>query len=133
MVARSDCPLNILPGEVPGWSVVDAVALRQPTFDKGLALSQQKKLLSLGAWNLVVAQKDLDLLCLHLQKELMVSFHHALIFSLHLKCPRGLSQKMPPKNCLKDIPHIRASLQLGLSTFHCYMYCKTVPCLQNSS
>ena len=101
-MARSDCPLDILPGEVPGLSVEDAVALHQLPFDKGLVLSQQKKLLSLGAWNLVLVQKGLGLLCLRLQKELMVSCHHVLIFSLHLKCPRALCQKMPPiKNVCK--------------------------------
>lgn len=76
--------MDILPGEVPGLSVEDAVALHQPTFDKELVLIQQRKLLSLGAWNLVLVQKGLGLLYLHLQKELMVSCHHALIFSLHL-------------------------------------------------
>lgn len=89
--------MDILPGEVPGLSAEDAVALHWPPVDKGLVLSQQKKFLFLSVWNLVLVQRGLGLLCLHLQKELMVSCHHALIFSLHLKCPRALCQKMPPK------------------------------------
>lgn len=95
-VIRSDFPLDILPGEVPGLSVEDAVALRQPPIDMGLVLIQQKRFLHLGAQNLVLVQRGLGLLCLHLQKELTVSCHHALISSLHLECLRALCQKMPP-------------------------------------
>ena len=64
--------LGIRTDEVPASSVEYVVALHQPTFDKKSVLSQQVKNIVLGARNSVSVQMDLDLTCLHLQKELTV-------------------------------------------------------------